>query len=718
MTIVILIILAVISINAVFGEDGLLASAERGSIEHTHAMVWEAMEMEYSNYWIDKVMLGGNLITYLQGEDKGIIGKELQGAGYVINVEKLLGTRMSLGNGTDGTNDVYKLEPLPIEEANITKVASTEKSIKLAEESTKIKKEYRVKYYGPSGDRVLGILGDNIINLTGSDNPQDPQGPEYLQEKTKFIICNLDQDGMPLIGTVIDIYTDESCSEDSFYETIDFRENAIYDHSDDIPPVGKYYIKGNVTPDGYNQIVMLEVEITDELYQRWDIINNQGETLPEWPGVLLRIWTDANEWNIGLGGEDAGYYDDIINYGSSTTMHIYRFASVDNSGNITYTDAISGIRGLPTKYSDFYAKYFKNFYTQEEFVGYICEESGVENLNDVGLESYLDINLEKNKELTTVKVPRGKELKGKIDLFIISCDNILTQKYEYNLDSTIIYVENEKINMSSMSAEQSIRSGRLEIETEVLDYASDKPSTIVYEVEAEKDGYIVYANVVRQIVNNSGKQTVVLENIPSSTTVTVKQIYSGTLTRCISDYIQQSNWDYLDEGPICNVSFKNSYIKSQIKGGSIQNNFEYLEADGIWQWNKENEVNDNDVLSLQEEFYDWTKHVLIESNENNEPMYIRAIAFCPSNIELVYSGEMWTQGDEGYYYYSDVLGSGEATTELNIQIWNVPVEYVMEGEQFNVIVVYEAVPVLYTEEGEAYADWTVYDRDYDENIEY
>ncbi len=170
-TIVILIILAVISINAVLGEDGLIASAERGSIEHTHATVWEAMEMEYSNYWIDKVMLGGDLITYLQGEDKGIIGQELQGTGYVINVEKLLGTRMSLGNGTDGVNDVYKLEPLQTEEANITKVASTEESIKLAEETTKSESEYQVKYYGPSGDRVLGILGDNISSLVESDNP-------------------------------------------------------------------------------------------------------------------------------------------------------------------------------------------------------------------------------------------------------------------------------------------------------------------------------------------------------------------------------------------------------------------------------------------------------------------------------------------------------------------------------------------------------------------
>ena len=168
MTIVILIILALTSINAIFGEDGLIASAQRGGIEHTHATVWEAMELEYSNYWIDKVTIGGNLIKYLQ--DKNIIGQELHGAGYVINVETLLGTRMSLGNGKDGENDVYKLEEISTV-AETTKLASTEKVIKLAEESTKNESEYRVKYYGPSGNRVLGILGDNISNIIESDEP-------------------------------------------------------------------------------------------------------------------------------------------------------------------------------------------------------------------------------------------------------------------------------------------------------------------------------------------------------------------------------------------------------------------------------------------------------------------------------------------------------------------------------------------------------------------
>ena len=140
-TIIVLIILALISINAVFGENGLITSARRAEVEHTHGTVWEYMEMEYSNYWAGKVAgEGKNLIEYLQ--KSYIIGENIGEDKYIINVEKLVGRRMALGNGTD--DDIYKLERISLESS-----------------STMDTEEYQVKYYGPSGDRVLGILGDN-----------------------------------------------------------------------------------------------------------------------------------------------------------------------------------------------------------------------------------------------------------------------------------------------------------------------------------------------------------------------------------------------------------------------------------------------------------------------------------------------------------------------------------------------------------------------------
>ncbi len=151
-TIIILIILAVISINAILGEDGLIADAEKARIEHTHGVVWEGVELEYSNFWTNKAMDGGHLISYFQ--DREIIPLAEQAGGYVINVEKLIGQRQFLGNGTDGQNDVYKLEEV--------------------DPGTK----YRVKYYGDSGDRVLGYLEDDLNNM-------EEEGKENIQVTKK-----------------------------------------------------------------------------------------------------------------------------------------------------------------------------------------------------------------------------------------------------------------------------------------------------------------------------------------------------------------------------------------------------------------------------------------------------------------------------------------------------------------------------------------------------
>ncbi len=167
-TIVILIILAVISINAVFGENGLISSADRGKVEHTHATVWERIQMAYSDYWAGRVgKEETSLIDYLQ--DRGIVEDIGTDGVYKINVETLAGTRLALGNG-EGSTDVYKLEEVAPGTGSITKVAKTEETIKLAE--TDEGKTYRVMYYGKDTreNRELGILVDGIKNIVENDN--------------------------------------------------------------------------------------------------------------------------------------------------------------------------------------------------------------------------------------------------------------------------------------------------------------------------------------------------------------------------------------------------------------------------------------------------------------------------------------------------------------------------------------------------------------------
>lgn len=101
----------------------------------------------------------------------------------------------------------------------------------------------------------------------------------------------------------------------------------------------------------------------------------------------------------------------------------------------------------------------------------------------------------------------------------------------------------------------------------------------------------------------------------------------------------------------------------------------------------------------------WTKHVTVTNDAASGPVYIRTKAFAGSQYELTYysANGKWTLGDDGFYYYRDIVEAGGSTEGLDIRIDNVPAE-VKDGDSFNVVVVYESAPVIY-KDGEATADW-------------
>lgn len=110
-------------------------------------------------------------------------------------------------------------------------------------------------------------------------------------------------------------------------------------------------------------------------------------------------------------------------------------------------------------------------------------------------------------------------------------------------------------------------------------------------------------------------------------------------------------------------------------------------------------------VEIYERVSNWTKHVMLHSDEDSVPVFIRARAFWGETYDISYTpGEGWVDGGDGWWYYQPVLNGGEDTTELDILIGNVP-DNVTEGTSFNVIVVSESTAVLYDENGAAYADW-------------
>lgn len=120
-----------------------------------------------------------------------------------------------------------------------------------------------------------------------------------------------------------------------------------------------------------------------------------------------------------------------------------------------------------------------------------------------------------------------------------------------------------------------------------------------------------------------------------------------------------------------------------------------------------------DRTEITEDFTDWTKHVTITNEESSEPVYIRVRAFCGSQYTLVYSGEGWTQGNDGYYYYNEMVNGGASTGKLDVRIENIP-EDPEEMARFNVVVIYESTPVKYHEDGSAY---TIQETDWNELLD-
>jgi len=116
-----------------------------------------------------------------------------------------------------------------------------------------------------------------------------------------------------------------------------------------------------------------------------------------------------------------------------------------------------------------------------------------------------------------------------------------------------------------------------------------------------------------------------------------------------------------------------------------------------------------DRTTLEEpEPKNWTKVITIKADEDSEPVYVRANAFAPDDYTLTFSGEGWSQGEEGWYYYSTPISKGGAAAALNVKIDKAGgFDSEDIGSNFNVVVVYEYTPVLYKEDTlEPYADWT------------
>lgn len=105
-----------------------------------------------------------------------------------------------------------------------------------------------------------------------------------------------------------------------------------------------------------------------------------------------------------------------------------------------------------------------------------------------------------------------------------------------------------------------------------------------------------------------------------------------------------------------------------------------------------------------------TKTVSVTNNDDF-PCFVRLKVFVgdlfAGDIEIT-GGAGWSL-DNGYYVYDNELQPGETTNDFVIDLTKAMGYQPTEDDidEFNVIVIQESTPVLYTEEGVSYADWSV-----------
>ena len=129
------------------------------------------------------------------------------------------------------------------------------------------------------------------------------------------------------------------------------------------------------------------------------------------------------------------------------------------------------------------------------------------------------------------------------------------------------------------------------------------------------------------------------------------------------------------------------------------------------------------TMTPSTDIHEWVeqgvKHVVISNDkEATSAVYVRAGVFASVDVNI--SGNGWTgpsndadwvgPKDYGWFYYDQILQPGDSTdneltvdTELRKKAEQKP----EKDENFNVIVMYEATPVLYDENGNPYADWSL-----------
>lgn len=108
------------------------------------------------------------------------------------------------------------------------------------------------------------------------------------------------------------------------------------------------------------------------------------------------------------------------------------------------------------------------------------------------------------------------------------------------------------------------------------------------------------------------------------------------------------------------------------------------------------------TTKIKETYKDGVKQIQVE-NSGQADCFVRVKVFSGNKVTLSCKGEGWTQREDGYWYYEDILKLGSLTHVLAAAV-TIPEGWEVFSDSVNVIVIQECAPVCY-KEGIPYGDW-------------
>jgi len=352
-TIIVLLILAAVSISTLTGENGLLTKASDAKTKTVNANIFEQLQIEEMSHKTDKAAgtTTKSFIEYLK--DKFIITAIDEENGiWLIDVEKLLGSKQSLGNGTY-PNDVYTLEQEnpPTGSLINTKIASTT-PIKVAETTTS--KTYKVVYHGnsTSEELVIGSLSDGFAGNETDDYDKIyayfyGKKPNDFSEWDNFNhkVIYKDNTTVGILGSEITKIGGKDSSRTGSYIYIEYNNNIYvfdYDYATDkVTAIEKMNIdkktfgeqgtgekKVLVTPSTPNNLIHVNYD-NSKTYENMYYLKDNGEDIN-----LERTFTGSVYRADGLYYNNSGANIPVIQIsGPQTYENVYY---LKDNGEIDY----------------------------------------------------------------------------------------------------------------------------------------------------------------------------------------------------------------------------------------------------------------------------------------------------------------------------------------------------------------------------------------------